>query len=154
MENDLHKTVFIPWMPQEAFHLFANCIGEWWPLETHSLADKSKGERAVSVVIEPHPGAPFYEVLADGRHLKWGDILRYKHGEDLLLSWRLGRPVEQETEVEIIFSPAGAQTKIDLCHRHFKRFGPQAASMKTRYDKGWDNVLSLFVGFAKTHLAA
>ncbi|MES2905876.1 MAG: hypothetical protein V4691_02425 [Pseudomonadota bacterium] len=154
MDTDIHKTVFVPWMPQEAFHLFVNCIGEWWPLDTHSLADKQKGERATNIVIEPHAGSPFYEVLADGQHKKWGDVLRYKQGEDLLLSWRLCGPVAQETEVEVIFSTAGAQTKIDLFHRHFKRFGEKAAEKQDCYDKGWDGVLAKFISFSKTHLAA
>lgn len=154
MTEDIHKTLFVPFMPQEAFHLFANCIGEWWPFQTHSLADRAKGERTVGAVIETHAGGHFYEVLSDGRKCNWGDVMRYKEGEDLLLAWKLNRPVAQMTEVEVIFSPAGDRTKLDLFHRHFKRFGDKADEMQKNYDKGWSYVLENFLSYCATHQAA
>ncbi len=154
LNNALHKTVFVPWLPQEAFHIFTSCIGEWWPLKTHSLADKAKGEQANSIVIEPHAGARFYEVLADGQHRDWGIVLAYKPGEVLRLCWQMGKPMTQSTEIEIIFSPAGTQTKVDLIHRHWERLGDEGEEKKKQYNTGWDYVLSEFVSFAKTHEAA
>jgi uncharacterized protein YndB with AHSA1/START domain len=155
MDSGVHKTLFVPWLPQEAFHLFANCISDWWPLETHSLAKKENGEHASAIVIEPHRGGRFYEVLQDGhsRH-DWGEVLAYTPGELLTLSWQLGRPITQATEVEVIFSPAGTQTKIDLLHRHWEKLGLEAAEMEKKYSAGWDAVLARFVSFAKTHEAA
>jgi uncharacterized protein YndB with AHSA1/START domain len=155
MDTGIHKTFFVPWQPQEAFHLFVNCIGDWWPLETHTLAKKDKGEHAVSVVIEPHKGARFYEVLSDGHtHIDWGEVLNYVPGEFIILKWQLGRPEAQATQLEVIFSPAGTQTKIDLLHKQWEKFGDEAAAMQKKYESGWDAVLARFVTFAKTHEAA
>lgn len=155
MDNGVHKTFFVPWPPQEAFHIFANCIGDWWPLETHSLANKDKGEHATAVVIEPHEGARFYEVLSDGHtRIDWGEVQKYIPGQLLTLNWKVGCAPEQATEVEVIFSPAGTQTKIDLLHRHWEKFGPKAEEMQKKYEAGWDVVLARFISFAKTHEAA
>src|SRR5262245_47261466 len=148
MDNGIHKTFFVPWPPQEAFHLFANCIGDWWPLDTHTLAKTEKGEHSISVTIEPHTGARCYEVLSDGHtQIDWGEVLRYVSGQFITLSWQLGRPIEQATEVEVVFSPAGAQTKIDLLHRHWEKFGSEAEAMQKKYEAGWDFVLARFVAF-------
>lgn len=155
LTNSIHKTLFVPWLPQEAFHMFTNQIGEWWPLATHSLADKNKGEQATSAIIEPHAGGKVYEVLADGHtHKSWGEVLKYVPGQLLTLKWRVNCSGNQATEWEVIFSPAGQQTKIDLLHRGWESFGAEAEDMKQKYDKGWDFVLAQFISFAKTHEAA
>lgn len=154
MDNELHKTVFVPFLPQEAFHIFVNCIGEWWPLHSHTLADKDKGERSVAALIEPHDNGRIYETLQNGQQREWGKVVKYKLGEFVSLDWQVGCPDGEATEVEVIFSPAGPQTKIDLFHRHWERFGDKAETMKDEYDKGWNDVLHNFISYAATHEAA
>ncbi len=154
MTEDLHKTVFVPFLPQEAFHLFVSAIGEWWPLSKDTLSGDQPDQRGISLVIEPHAGGHMFELMKDGSHKNWADVMRYKPGEDLLLCWRKGRPVAQMTEVEVVFTPAGSSTKIDLCHRCFKRFGDEADALQKHYDLAWTKILEGFISYCATHQAA
>jgi hypothetical protein len=49
---------------EDAFRLFVNEIGMWWPLHTNRFT--YAGDRAQDIFLEEHVGGRFYERFKDG----------------------------------------------------------------------------------------
>jgi uncharacterized protein YndB with AHSA1/START domain len=130
----VRKSVTVRRRPDDAFRLFTDGIGTWWPLETHSPSE-GRGE---TVVMEPRVGGRLYERTRDGEEPVWGEVLVWEPPSRLVFSWHLGGPVT--TEVELRFTADGDATRVDLEHRGWERHGDRAAELHASYDSGWDYV--------------
>jgi len=65
----VHEAIHVPLPPTEAFRLFTEGIGEWWPLdEGYSYG----GDRAEEIHLEPRVGGRFFERFVDGDELQVG----------------------------------------------------------------------------------
>ncbi len=51
----------------DAFRLFTEGIGTWWPMRMHSVGE----DRTVDVVIEGRNGGAVYELTSDGERHVW-----------------------------------------------------------------------------------
>lgn len=128
--------------PDRTFRAFAQEIGAWWPLDTHSLARSAEGERVVGVTIEPRAGGRVFETLEDGRELDWGEVLTWEPGRRIALSWRLREPPERATRVTVDFEAlSGGGCRVTLTHGDWQRLGSDAAARRGSYDNGWVTVL-------------
>jgi uncharacterized protein YndB with AHSA1/START domain len=138
----IEKTITVGRPVAEAFRVFTEEIGTWWPLATHARAP----ERAVTAVIEPRVGGRIYERTRDGEELEWGEVLVWEPPHRLVQSWHLGQPAA--TEVEVRFVPDGDGTRVELEHRGWARLGAEAAEHRANYDSGWDYVFGERYGTA------
>ncbi|MSP48713.1 MAG: hypothetical protein EXQ95_05230 [Alphaproteobacteria bacterium] len=66
------KSIEVARSAADAFRLFTAGIGKWWPLETHTRAKSTAGEKTVGFNVEPRVGGRVCETLNDGRELDWG----------------------------------------------------------------------------------
>lgn len=139
--------------PGVAFRAFAEEIGAWWPLATHTRARDAEGERSVTVTIEPRAGGRVFETLEDGRELDWGKVLAWEPGTRLELSWQLGLPADQATHVAVHFEPAGADgCRVTLIHSQWERLGEAGVARRESYNQGWVTVFeSGFGGYVRGH---
>ncbi len=144
------KTIDVRRSAIDAFHIFTDQIAAWWPMETHTRAKTAAGERTVNVTIEPRLGGRIYETLHDGRELEWGEVSAYEPGALFAMKWRLGRPVEQTTDVSVRFEPvSGDACRVTLTHENWERMGEEAPNMRNAYNNGWVTVFEKgFGGFA------
>jgi uncharacterized protein YndB with AHSA1/START domain len=127
----------------EAFRLFTDRIGSWWPLATHSVFHAE----AVAVTIEPVVGGRVYESTASGRTSDWGTITVWEPVERVAMTWHPGYEADLATLVEVTFSDApGGGTQVDLLHTGWEVHGAEAAARAAGYQQGWVPVLE---GFAK-----
>ena len=62
-EQVVEKSVTVSVPVERAFEVFTAEIATWWPLKTHSVADKN----AETVVLERRAGGRFYERTLDGK---------------------------------------------------------------------------------------
>ncbi|HZU51755.1 MAG TPA: SRPBCC family protein, partial [Sphingomicrobium sp.] len=112
----VRKSVFVAASPDQAFDVFANHIGRWWP-KSHKISHADL-ERPV---IEPRAGGRWYERAVDGTECEVGKVLAYAPPHRLLLAWQLRSDwtfdPELITEVEVTFTPEGKGTRVDLEHR-------------------------------------
>ncbi len=129
----IRKTVLVDFAPAEAFELFTNRIGSWWPVGTHSYG----GDAVTEVVLEPGAGGRLYEVTAAGEQ-DWGRVLEWEPPNRLVLDWQIGEA--RGTEVEVRFTPEGPGARVELEHQGFDPADP-----RERYESGWDVVLAPFV---------
>ena len=132
----IRKTLVVDTRPGEAFRVFADRLGEWWPRE-YALG----GDRTERVVVEPREGGRVYELETDGTEHEWGAIAVYDSPRRLVLSWGLNG-----SEVEVRFAAAGEGTRVELEHRGWERL--EDGQERAEYDVGWDVILSAYRGVA------
>jgi hypothetical protein len=131
----------------DAFTIFTQEITSWWPLATHTLAKDVKGEKTVRVTVEPKVGGRVYETLNTGEERHWGDVLAFDPGRRFAYTFRMGRPPERGSEVEVRFDPLGPDScRVTLSHAHWDRMDPDVEKERRSITGGWDAVF--MKGFA------
>jgi uncharacterized protein YndB with AHSA1/START domain len=140
----VRRSVTVARGPEDAFRVFTEEIGRWWPLETHSIG--RDGRPAETAVMDGREGGRFYERTgSDTEH--WGTILVWEPPSRVVISWEL-RPDRPPTEVDVRFTPEGDGTRVDLEHRGFERLGDQAHEVAAGYNDGWPKVLGRYAEMA------
>ncbi len=153
MTKPIEKTLNVPMRPKDAFALFTEHLADWWPTESHSLS-AFEGDLPQDVKVEPRIGGHIVETKPNGETGRWGTITRWEPGSALGVSWYVGRPEEQATDLLVVFTPTDTGTRVDLTHGGFERLADTAA-MLANYNTGWDLVLiERFGNFAKAKVNA
>jgi uncharacterized protein YndB with AHSA1/START domain len=142
--DPLIKTVFVPLAPAEAFRLFTEGYGRWWPIASHSVGE----EQAAACALECFPAGRIYETLTDGRQVEWGQVLEWQPPTRLVFSWRPGRAPDTAQQVEVVFTSHPHGSTLTLTHSGWELLGEQAAAVRPGYDTGWDYVLSCYTTLA------
>ena len=135
----LRKVVTVPATPQRAFELFTAEMGAWWPLRTHSVGK----DAAAGVAMESRVGGRIVETLADGSTSIWGTLTAWEPPHQVAFTWHPGHEERHATDVEVLFSPAGDQTRVELVHTGWERH-PGTEGARREYDTGWDFVLGKY----------
>ncbi len=122
--------------PAEAFAVFTDQIGAWWPLPTHGVF----GDRAGGLAFD---AGRLVERAVDGSESVWGEVLAWEAPERLVVSWHPGRGHEDASEVEARFAADADGTRVEVEHRGWERFGDQAALRRRGYvgPGAWGHVL-------------
>ena len=125
---------------EDAFRVFTEGLGSWWPIATHSIAK----DAVESVVMEGRAGGRLYERTTDGAESDWGRMLVWEPPRRVAFEWHItGVP----TEVEVRFTPEGERTRVDLEHRCFERL-EDGAERRESYNNGWVTVLERYAAAA------
>jgi DNA-binding transcriptional ArsR family regulator/uncharacterized protein YndB with AHSA1/START domain len=141
-EMVLTKTITVGLPVDDAFRLYTEEMGSWWPFGTHSI-----GEQEVeTVVFEPRDGGRIYERTKDGGERDWGSVVGWDPPRRLAHTWHLSRPEELAQHVEVRFEAEGSDTRVELVHTGWEKLGDRAAESFASYDSGWDYVLGKYVG--------
>jgi uncharacterized protein YndB with AHSA1/START domain len=132
----VRKSVTVDAAQELAFDVFTARHGTWWPSTYHIGASDYE-----TAVIEPFAGGRWFERGVDGTEADWGKVLVWERPERLVLAWQITSDFrfdpELVTEIEVRFEPIGPnQTRVDLEHRYFERFGARAAEMRAIFDSG------------------
>jgi uncharacterized protein YndB with AHSA1/START domain len=124
---------------EHAFRVFTDGIGSWWNPDHHILA----GELA-EMEFEPYVGGHIIDRGTDGSECRWSRVLAYepphlvRFSWDISLNWQLETDPEKTSEVEVTFTPQGAQrTQVVLTHRHLDRHGDGWQAMRDAVKQGW-----------------
>lgn len=137
----IRRTLSVPRSPAEAFAVFTEGLGRWWPLAQYSISQA----RARTCVIEPRVGGMVYEVSDEGTRHVWGTVLDWEPPRRFVMTWHPGREPETAQEVEVRFVRDGEGTRVELEHRGWQMLGTAAAETREGYDQGWNTVLALYV---------
>jgi uncharacterized protein YndB with AHSA1/START domain len=147
----VRKSVRVERTQADAFELFTEHIGVWWPTEKFSrAADEQYGDgvEVERVVFEPRAGGRLYEVTSEGVEGVWADVAAYEPPARIVLAWKPNDRSEPPTEVEIVFEPDGDGTIVRLEHRGWDALGARAAEAREGHDGGWQLPLERFVAAA------
>ena len=136
----INKSVHVRRSPEDAFRLFVDEMGKWWPLHTGNYTYDAA--RAQDVILEPHVGGRFYERYKDGEEFTIGQVLEFDRPNLVLFTWAAG--FDPPTEVEVRFTPEANGTRVDLKH-----YAAESVPLVGHgFENGWDEVLGYFVAAA------
>ena len=142
---EVRSSVTVKLPREEAFRLFTERIGSWWPMQGHSVYDGEASE----VTLEPHVGGRFYESAANGRTSDWGVVTIWEPVDRVAVTWHPGDEEELATLVDVTFSdaPEGG-TQVELLHTGWEVLGEAAAQAASNYQSGWARVLGRYAAAA------
>lgn len=120
----------------DAFRIFTDEIGAWWPLPTHSVFQAESGG------VHFREGQ-LIEWATDGRESVWAEISSWEPPSRLVLEWHPGRDLGASGTVEITFSAFGGATRVDVVHRGWEAFGEDGLAQRRSYvgPSAWGHVL-------------
>jgi uncharacterized protein YndB with AHSA1/START domain len=133
---------------EEAFAVFTEGIGSWFPRE-YNLLPVEIAER----VFEPRVGGQVYDRGVDGSECRWARVLAYEPPRRVVFSWDINPRWQIETditktsEVEVLFvAEAPGRTRVELEHRNLERHGEgwEQARDAVAGDGGWPGCLRRF----------
>jgi len=141
-------SVLVALEPYAAFELFVDRFGDWWPKDSHHIADADAAE----VFLEARPGGRWYERAEDGEECDWGTVLEVERPDRILLAWQLtpewkfDADAENATHVEVTFNPGESGTRVTLTHSGFEVHGEAGAAMRESVsgDGGWAQLMDLY----------
>jgi uncharacterized protein YndB with AHSA1/START domain len=148
----LHGRATVGLPVEQAFRLFTDSFGTWWPAEYHiGRADMA------DAILEPRPGGRWYERGVDGSECDWGRVLAWEPPHRLVVTWQINGhwqfdpDPEHASELEVRFTPDGpARTTVELEHRHLDRLvAGQAIQDTVGRGGGWTAVLEAFAKAAE-----
>lgn len=131
----------------EAFAIFTDEIGAWWPLPTHSVFQAEAG--GVHFV-----DGRLVERSTDGRESTWAEVLDWDPPHRLVLAWHPGSDLGASGRVEVRFSEDEGGTRVDLRHDGWEAFGEQAMARRRSYTgpSAWGHVLDHFADGAEARV--
>ena len=142
---EVRSTVTVKLPRDEAFRLFTERIGTWWPLSSHSVYDRD----AVGVTLEPRVGGRLYESAVDGRTSDWGTVTTWDPFDRVSVTWHPGEGQELATLVDVTFTDAqDGGTQVELLHTGWEVHGETAREAADTYRLGWPEVLALLAAAA------
>jgi activator of HSP90 ATPase len=105
----------VPADPARAFEAFTQEIASWWrPDRLFQITPEGDGE----LRFEPGVDGRLVTRLRSGATLEIGRISVWEPGKRLVFVWRQASfSPEQSTEVEVLFEPAGEETRVSTEHR-------------------------------------
>ena len=148
--NSIRKVVRVGAPLSDAWRVFTEKMGSWWPLASYKIGKAS----AVDAVIEPRIGGRWYERGEDGSTCDWGRVLLWEPPRRLILSWEIDADFkhdpEVKTEVEIRFIADGEATRVELEHRNLDALGVRRDEIRGLFDSemGWTRLLDAFAAYA------
>ncbi|MGH8970668.1 MAG: SRPBCC domain-containing protein [Actinomycetes bacterium] len=133
----VRRSVHVRCAPEQAFRVFTDRIGDWWPLLSHSVYE------AESAAVAFEDGLLVEQSLAGERSV-WGTVTGWEPPHRLSLTWHPGTDPERPTAVEVVFRPEGEGTTVELVHHGWELLGERAPRTRESYDRGWPAVLDRF----------
>lgn len=131
----IRREIIVDADPDQAFRVFTDGIGRWWPVAEHSVFGAGS-----SVAFED---GVIVETSAAGQRAEWGSVTRWEPGRALAFTWYPGHGPERATAVEVTFAAHGARTLVTLQHSGWEVYADPAAA-RDEYEHGWPTVAAGF----------
>jgi uncharacterized protein YndB with AHSA1/START domain len=149
--TSVHSFIVVEATREEAFSVFTEDIGSWWPPEHHILDGQLE-----QMVFEPHVGGYVYDRGVDGRECRWARVLAYDPPErvifswDISLQWSIETDPQKTSEVEVRFiAETSKRTRVEIEHRHIDHHGEgwEGMSAAVGSPNGWNEGLQGFASY-------
>ena len=134
----IRKTLHVEVPLERAFDTFTAGWHEWWPMETHSLAN---GEAS----IEWRVGGTASE-LVKGEWVDWADIFEFDPPHGFAMRWHVNAE-KPATELRLRFERDGDGTRVELIHAGWESYPDGGGDESAGYTSGWDDVLGHYTRY-------
>ena len=139
----IRKSIKVERLPETAFKVFCEEIGQWWP-----KGPSFGGKDLADMRIEGRVGGRFYERYIDGTEYDIGQVTAYQPPSLVAFTWR-APSWDGTTQVKVRFLADGNGTRVELEHSGWEHDAKMRDSRKG-YDGGWDVML----GHYRSHISA
>jgi activator of Hsp90 ATPase-like protein len=144
----IRETVTVRLEPVNAFALFTEGMGTWWPLEDYSRAFaelSGTGVIATGLDFEPRLGGVITELLSDGQALPWAEVTLWEPPNRVVMDWHPHAQPEPPTELDVTFAARGDRSLVMVEHRGWERLSPAFRdALYEVYVRGWVTTLRWF----------
>ena len=106
----IQQSVHVDCPIDEAFRLFTDQFGEWWPLSEDCR-------------IEPWPGGRVFERTSSGDDVEWGSVTAWNPPDRVEFTWHAG-------SVEVEFAVDARGTRVTLTHYGWHLAGIDTSVMR------------------------
>lgn len=134
----MEKSIWLAVVPAEAFRIFTEEAGAWWPSDRRHTGDPKSHIR-----IDVATGR-FTERARDGREVELGRVREAVPPERLLIDFYVATGPAHPTEVEVTFSAENEGTRVTVRHRPKPESVHLWDERAPRYAASWDRVLAAF----------
>ena len=149
MLDPLVNTIEVPCSQEDAFQIFVQDMGSWWPLEKRAMSLYELKKPPRSLEVDPRLGGRIVEIGDDDHQFHWGTFTAWNPFDAIAMDFHMGLPSDQASLVEVTFVPLGAdRTRVTLTHSNWEAFGDLAEMMRNGYGSGW------IIIFKEAYLAA
>jgi uncharacterized protein YciI len=133
--SPIRRELVVELTPQEAFVLFTDRIGDWWPVAELSVF----GAGAEVAIVDGQIVESF-----EGRTSVWGSVTEWQPGARVSFTWHPGRTADQASLVSVGFVARSAdETLVVLEHSGWEAFDDPARA-REEYEQGWPTVLARY----------
>ena len=115
----IQRSVQIDCPVEDAFRLFTEGFGKWWPLAPGS----ESGEGARTCEIEPWVGGRVLERSPSGLEREWGEVTVWSPPGSLEFTWHPGGPKDERQTVSVEFQEEAEGTRVTLTHHGWQLAG-------------------------------
>ena len=129
------KSVVLGCGVADAFALFTEHAGAWWPEDRRHTRDPGSEIRIL-------PGGRFYERSGDGHEVELGRVREFEPPERLVLDFYVGTSAAEPTEVIVTFRAEGAGTRVTVDHRALPASEAAWRQRAPVFERSWDAVLA------------
>jgi uncharacterized protein YndB with AHSA1/START domain len=148
IDRPVRQSITVRASVERAFRVFTAEFDSWWPRSHH--IGKSPMTKSV---IEGRVGGRCYSEQESGEDCPWGTVLAWDPPHSFVFAWQITPEWQFEpdlaksSEVQVTFTPVGEkQTRVDLEHRHFSRYGAGGNTMREGVGGpgGWGELLKTY----------
>lgn len=108
----VQQSVHVDCPIEDAFRLFTEAFGEWWPFSQDCR-------------MEPWLGGRLFERTSSGQELEWGSVTSWDPPHRVEFNWHPAAPRDDEQRVEVEFRVEADGTRVTVTHRGWDRAGTQ-----------------------------
>ncbi len=125
-QEPIRKSVHVDCRVEDAFKLFTEGFGEWWPLDSYS----ETGNEAQTCEMEPWVGGRVFERSRSGEERDWGSVIGWNPPNRVEFTFNPRRPLDDRQTVSVEFAVEADGTRVTLVHSGWPLEGvPVAASV-------------------------
>ena len=134
-QEPIRQSVHVACPIEEAFRLFTEGFGEWWPLASYSI-----GDEAESCAIEPWVGGRVFERNRSGEEREWGSVIASDPPGHLEFAWHPGASDDRSQTVEVEFLVEADGTRVTIIHNGWNAPNVAACAL-TNFRANWPSIL-------------
>jgi hypothetical protein len=118
-EEPIRQSVRVDCLIEDAFRIFTEAFGEWWPLALYSVT----GNEAKTCVMEPWRGGRVFERARSSEERDWGFVMAWDPPRHLKFTWAPGDACDQDQTVDVQFEEDADGTRVTLIHSGWETAG-------------------------------
>jgi uncharacterized protein YndB with AHSA1/START domain len=110
---------------EDAFRLFTEGFGEWWPLASYSTGE----EESESCAMEPWAGGRLYERTRSGQEREWGSVTAWDPPRRVEFTWHPATPGDDRQTVTVDFIVEADGTRVTVTHHGWHLAGVETCAL-------------------------